>query len=68
MALARMQFPHNTNLYYITQNTPTVKIPLDDISGLMLEVSNGGLITYKLKEYSYYYIRITQQCCKVSRY
>ncbi|XP_029341727.1 pickpocket protein 19-like isoform X2 [Acyrthosiphon pisum] len=39
IALSRMQFPHNTNLYYIIQNTPTVKIPLDDISDLMLKLA-----------------------------
>jgi len=49
MALARMQFPHNTNLFYFLKNTPTIKIPLDDISDLMLKVSNDGLITLKNK-------------------
>ncbi|KAL4103731.1 hypothetical protein QTP88_019075 [Uroleucon formosanum] len=39
LALARMQFPHNTNLYYFLQNTPTVKIPLDDISDLMFRLA-----------------------------
>ncbi|XP_015371445.1 PREDICTED: pickpocket protein 19-like [Diuraphis noxia] len=39
MALSRMQFPHNTNLYYILKNIPTIKIPLDDISDLMLKLA-----------------------------
>ncbi|KAL5237348.1 hypothetical protein ACI65C_004758 [Semiaphis heraclei] len=39
MALARMQFPHNTNLFYFLKNTPTIKVPLDDISDLMLKLA-----------------------------
>ncbi|XP_025198205.1 pickpocket protein 19-like [Melanaphis sacchari] len=38
-ALARIEFPHNTNLYYFLQNKSTIKIPLDDISDIMLKLA-----------------------------
>ncbi|KAF0757667.1 pickpocket protein 19-like, partial [Aphis craccivora] len=38
-ALSRIQFPHNTNLYFILQNKSTVNIPLNDISDLMLKLA-----------------------------
>ncbi|XP_022166699.1 sodium channel protein Nach-like isoform X2 [Myzus persicae] len=39
MILARIQFPHNTNLYYMLQNASLVNIPLDDISDIMLKLA-----------------------------
>ncbi|XP_060844346.1 pickpocket protein 19-like [Rhopalosiphum padi] len=38
-ALGRIKFPHNTNLYYVLQNLPTIKIPLNEISDLMIKLA-----------------------------
>ncbi|VVC38399.1 Epithelial sodium channel [Cinara cedri] len=37
--LGRIQYPHNTDLYYFTKNKSTIDIPLKDISHLMFELA-----------------------------
>lgn len=59
--LGRIQYPHNTDLYYFTKNKSTIDIPLEDISRLMFEVrlsKNFNNATYFRRNYHWHNLEI----------